>query len=173
MARSARSVGGRAISPTLTARITVTEALAHALLGDGHQTYEALRVADQAMNSAEPSNDPDWLGVFTFAHFAGSVMHALRDLGQIDAAEQHATDVLNLPAANGRTRALHNVLHATVLAGRGDLDGAVEVARPIQQAAAGLKSRRLEQRLNEFAEHLVPHRATQVVADCLDADRSR
>ncbi len=173
LARAARAAGGRAVTPTLTARITVTEARAHALTGDAHETRRTLRVAGKAMNRSDPARDPEWLGVFTPAHYAGSVMHALRDLGDAQAAGRHAGDALNLPTANARTRALHSVLHATVLADRGDLDGAVETARPVQQAATTLKSRRLSQRLDEFADRLAPRRAAPVAASYLDADTGR
>lgn len=172
LARSARAAGGRAITPTLAARITVTEARAHALIGDAHETRRTLRAADKAMHRSDPRQDPHWLGVFTPAHYAGSVMHALRDLGEA-AAGQHATDALDLPAANARTRALHSVLHVTVLADQGDLDGAIETAQHVQNAARVLKSRRLSQRLDEFAARLAPHRATPLVASYLDADNNR
>lgn len=171
LARTARNAGGRAITPTLTARITVTEARAHALIGDVHETYRALQIADRAMARSNPAHDPDWLGVFTPAHYSGSVMHALRDLGNAEAAAHHAPSAMDLPETNARTRALHAVLHATVLSERGELDGAIELARPIQQASAGIKSRRLDRRLDEFAERLAPHRDSSAVADYLEAHR--
>ncbi|WP_329426202.1 hypothetical protein OG339_39005 [Streptosporangium sp. NBC_01495] len=173
LARSARNAGGRAIPPTLTARITTTEARAHALIGDAHETRRTLQIAERAMARSDPAHDPDWLGVFTPAHYSGSVMHALRDLGDAKTAARHAADAMDLPAANARTRALHTVLHATVLAERGDLDGAVEIARPVQQAAAGIKSQRLDQRLDEFAERLAPHRSAPVVAAYLEANQDQ
>ncbi|WP_433358589.1 hypothetical protein [Streptosporangium sp. CA-115845] len=173
LARSARDTGGRAIPATLTARITVTEARAHALIGDSHETRHTLRVADRAMERSAPDQDPEWLGAFSPAHYCGSVMHALRDLGDTDAAEQQASAALDLPARNARTRALHGVLHASVLIQRGDLDGAVEAASPIQQDAAGIKSSRLNLRLAELAEQFAPHRGVSVIADYLEADRHR
>ncbi|MEV4383560.1 hypothetical protein [Streptosporangium sp. NPDC049644] len=171
LARSARDTGGRAIPHTLTARIAVTEARAHALIGDSHETRRVLRIADQAMEHSVPAQDPDWLGVFGPAHYAGSVMHALRDLGDTAAAERQATDALNLPAGNARTRGLHTVLHASVLLQRGDVDGAVETASPVQ--VAGIKSNRLNLRLKELTDRLAPHSGSAVVADYLEASQRR
>ncbi|WP_146607447.1 hypothetical protein [Spongiactinospora gelatinilytica] len=65
------------------------------------------------------------------------------------------------------------MLHVTVLAKRGDMDGAVELAPPIRQAATGVKFQRLDQRLNEFAERLAPHSSPPVVVDYLEANRDR
>jgi hypothetical protein len=173
LARCARAAGGRAITPALTARIAVTEARAHALIGDAHETHRMLRAADKAMTRSDVAREPGWLTVFTPAHYVGSVMHALRDLGDASAARRHAADAFALPAANARTYALHSVLYATVLADRGDLDGAIDTAKPVQQAASALKSRRLSQRLDEFAARLGPRRATPIVASYLDADHDR
>lgn len=171
LARSARAAGGRAATPGLTARITLTEARAHALIGDAHETMRALRIADKAMDRS--GAEPDWLGVFTPAHYCGSVMHALRDLDKPGDAERYAAGALDLPAANARTHALHSVLHATVLADCSELEGAVEVARPIQQSASALKSKRLGQRLDEFAQRLAAHQSVPAVAGYLQADAYR
>ncbi|MEO3855967.1 hypothetical protein [Acrocarpospora sp. B8E8] len=120
------------------------------------------------MRRSNPKADPDWLGTFTSAHYVGGVMHALYDLGDATAAEANATDALDLPSANARTRALHTVLHASVLAGCGELDGACHTAGTALDAAATLKSKRLNQRLAEFAARLALHRDVAAVADYLD-----
>ena len=173
LARTARDGGGHAIPATLSARIAVTEARAHALLGDAHETIRALRAGEQAMNRADPARDPEWLAACTRAHFAGSAMHALRDLGHHDEAARYAADALDLPPENARTRALHTVLLASVLAAKGDLDGATGTAQQVSAIATTIKSTRLDERLNEFAARLTPHRAARVVADYLSDQDQR
>lgn len=173
LARTARAAGGRAITSTLTARLAGTEARAHALSGDGHETRRMLRIAQAAMERSDPVRDPDWIGVFTPAHHAGNTMHALRDLADPHAAVRYAADALHLPARNTRTRALHSILYASVLLDRGDLDGAIQTAAPVQQTASGLKSRRLNQRLDEFATRLAPCRQSPVASHYLEADVTR
>jgi cytochrome c551/c552 len=173
LARIARDGGGRAMPAPLTARIAVTEARAHALLGDVHETMRMLRIGEQAMDRAIPASDPEWLSACTRAHFAGSAMHALRDLGRHDEATRYAADALDLPPENARTRALHTVLLASVLAAKGDLDGATETAQQVDVAATTIRSRRLNERLNEFAARLAPYRAAPVVADYLRDDGQR
>ena len=170
LARTARDGGGRAMLPALTARIAVTEARAHALLGDTYETLRALRAGEQAMDRADSARDPEWLSACTRAHFAGSAMHALRDLGRHDQAASYAADALDLPPENVRTRALHTVLLASVLTAKGDLDGATETARKVRVAATTIKSTRLDERLNELAARLTPHRAASVVAHYLAED---
>jgi ATP/maltotriose-dependent transcriptional regulator MalT len=119
------------------------------------------------MNRADSARDPEWLSACTRAHFAGSAMHALRDLGRHDQAASYAADALDLPPQNVRTRALHTVLLASALTVKGDLDGATETARKVRAAANAIKSTRLDERLNEFTARLAPHRAASVVADYL------
>jgi hypothetical protein len=94
-------------------------------------------------------------------------MHALRDLGRHDDAARYTADALDLPPENMRTRALHTVLFASVLAAKGDLDGATETAQQARVAATTIRSTRLDERLNEFAARLTPHRGVGVVADYL------
>jgi len=173
LARTARAAGGRAVTPALTARLAGTEAMAHAITGDRHETHRMLRIASAAMERSDPARDPGWLGVFTPAHHAGNVMRALRDLADPATASSHAADALNLPARNTRTHALHSILYASVLLDRGDLDGAIQAAIPVQQAASGLKSQRLNYRLDEFTTRLAPYRQSPIVMDYLEADAGR
>lgn len=173
LARTARAAGGRAITPTLTARLAGTEARAHALAGDRHETHRMLAVAQAAVDRSDPARDPAWLGVFTPAHHAGNAMHALRDLGEPAQSATRAADALTLPARNTRTRALHGILYASVLLDCGDLDGAIHTATPVQHAASGLKSRRLDQRLDEFTARLIPYQRSPAASDYLQADAAR
>ncbi|HEY3733585.1 MAG TPA: hypothetical protein VGL63_06690 [Streptosporangiaceae bacterium] len=167
LARTARDGGGHAMPAVLSARIAVTEARAHALLGDAHETMRTLRAGEQAMDRADPGRDPEWVSACTRGHFAGSAMHALRDLGRYGEAAGYAADALDLPAENVRTRTLHTVLLASVLAARGDLDGATETAGEARTAATAIQSTRLDERLSEFAARIAPYRAAPVVADYL------
>ena len=80
LARAAISGAGNAATPTLLARLSVTEARGFALLGDHRETRAAIRRADKAMDRSDPALDPAWLTSYSPAHHAGSVMHALRDL---------------------------------------------------------------------------------------------
>src|SRR5712691_11832558 len=98
LARTAREGGGRSMPAALAARIAVTEARAHALLGDGHEATRMLRAGEQAMDRANPVHSPDWMSACTRAHFAGSAMHALRDLGRYEEAARYAADALDLPS---------------------------------------------------------------------------
>lgn len=171
LARAARSGAGRAATPTLQARLAVVEARGWALAGDRREARAALRRADLAMARSNPAADPGWLATFTPAHHAGSVMHALRDLGLYDEAERHAGLALDLPASNVRARALHRVLVATVHVGRGDLDAACETARHALAASPYLASARLEARIRDVDRWLRPHRDVRCVRDYIEQSR--
>ncbi|WP_143020101.1 hypothetical protein [Sinosporangium album] len=155
----------------LIAQIATTEARAHALTGDAYETMRLLREADEAMTRAQPEADPEWLAPWTEAHHAGGAMHALRDLGRVAEAQQRASDALAAPSGNVRTRALHQVLQASVLARSGELDGACETATEVRNSAAGLRSKRLNQRLAELMELLDEHQDVGVVRDFFAASR--
>ncbi|MEW9552116.1 hypothetical protein [Nonomuraea sp. NPDC050783] len=171
LARAARSGAGRACSATLAARLAVVEARGWALAGDRHETRAATRRAGQAMERSDPDGDPAWLATFTPAHYAGSVMHAMRDLGLYREAARQAGLALDLPHANVRTRALHQVLLATVHAGRGDLDTACQAARHALAAYPYLTSARLEARLREINRRLRPYQDVRCVRDYIEQSR--
>lgn len=157
LARAATSGAGRAASPAQTARLAAIEAQGFALIGDQRETRSAIRRADRAADRAGPSAAPSWLASYTPAHHAGSVMHALRDLGLYHDAARYADLVLELPAVNVRARALHMTLLATVQVGQGDIDAACDTASRALAVAPELTSARLNARLRDFAQRVSPY----------------
>ncbi|WP_214325139.1 hypothetical protein [Nonomuraea sediminis] len=151
---AARDGAGRWAPQGLLARLAGTELRALALLNDRSEFAKTRRLADRAMERRNEAEEPDWMGTFTPAHFAGSTIHALRDLGRAKEARDLLDDALDLPARHSRARSLHQVLAASVLACCGELDGACELARPALAAARAIKSTRLAERLNEFARQV-------------------
>lgn len=169
LARAAAAAAGRTATPSLRARLAVVEARGWALLGDPVRARPVIRRAEKAMDRTDPSGDPWWLSPFTAAHYAGSLMHAMRDLGQHSRAAALAGQAMDLPAGSVRAGALHQVLHGSVLAHTGDLDGAVAAASPALCAAPGLRSARLTDRLRQLNVQLAPHSTDPAVARYLDA----
>jgi hypothetical protein len=165
LARAARSGAGRAATPTLIARLATVEARGWALAGDQHEMAAAIRRAENAMNRSDPSADPSWLATYTPAHHAGSIMHALRDLGCYRQAARHAGAALDLPEINVRTRALHQTLLATVQAGQGDLDTACATASSALTAAASVTSARLNERLRDYTRRVRAYHDQPAVRD--------
>ncbi|MEV4582313.1 hypothetical protein AB0K16_54735 [Nonomuraea jabiensis] len=119
----------------------------------------------------DPGLEPGWLATFTPAHYAGSVMHALRNLGLYGEAARQADLALDFPDSNIRTRALHQVLLATVHAGGGDLEAACATARPALTAYPYLTSARLESRLHDLTRRLRPHQDVRCVRDYIEQSR--
>lgn len=85
------------------------------------------------------------------------------------AADHRAAEALNLPRENVRTRALHQTLHATVLADRGDLEAACHTAGQALTVAADLRSRRLTERLQEFERIIERYARVSVAVKYLEA----
>ncbi|MGH3191549.1 MAG: hypothetical protein ACRDPY_25545 [Streptosporangiaceae bacterium] len=168
LARAAISGAGHAASPTLQARLAVTEARGFALLGDQRETRAAIRRAGRAMDRSDPARDPAWLTSCSPAHHAGSVMHALRDLGLYQDAAAYGGQALELPPVNVRTRALHSTLLATVQAGQGDIEAACDTAGRALTAAPELTSARVNERLRDFARRISVHRDQPHVREYLE-----
>lgn len=168
LARAARSGAGRAATPTLLARLATVEARGWALAGDQHETRAAIRRAENALSRSAPATDPSWLATYTPAHHAGSIMHALRDLGAYQEAARHAEVALDLPEINVRTRALHSTLLATVHAGQGELDAACATATRPLAASASLTSARLNERLRDFTRRVRAHHDQPAVRDYIE-----
>ncbi|BEL13014.1 hypothetical protein Q0Z83_112050 [Actinoplanes sichuanensis] len=155
MARAAACSAGQVSGPLL-ARIYTTEARGHALAGDTRGCRNALAQAEHAMNTDGMA--PAWLGASSFAHQAGSAMHCLHDLGLHTEAVRHSTAALDLPHDSIRARALHEIVLARVYLGLRDVDRSCETARPALHSALQLRSRRLRERLHEYASALAAHR---------------
>jgi hypothetical protein len=168
LARAARSGAGRAATPTLLARLGTVEARGWALAGDQHETQAAIRRAENAMSRSDQTADPSWLATYTPAHHAGSIMHALRDLGAYREAATHADAALDLPEINVRTRALHRTLLATVQAGQGDLDAACATANRALTAAALMTSARLNTRLRDFTRRVRARHDQPAIRDYME-----
>lgn len=156
MARAASSSLNRAPA-ALLARIHTTEARGHALALDARECRVALRRAETALARSRPETTPGWLGASSPAHHAGSTMHCLHDLGQYAEAQKYSAAAFDLPTDSIRARALHQILHARVQAGLGDIEHSCHTARSALLATAHLRSRRLRDRIHEYASSLTAH----------------
>ncbi|MCY1144119.1 hypothetical protein OWR29_39505 [Actinoplanes sp. Pm04-4] len=156
MARAA-SASARRAPAALLARIHTTEARGHALAHDAGECRTSLRRAETALARSIPDSAPSWLGASSLAHHAGSTMHCLHDLGQFAEADKYSTAALDLPTDSIRARALHQILHARVQAGLGDIEHSCHTARSALLATGHLRSRRLRDRIHEYTAGLTAH----------------
>ncbi|GLY04113.1 hypothetical protein [Actinoplanes sp. NBRC 101535] len=139
----------------LLARIYTTQARGHALAGDINACRTALAQAEHA--TGHFGNTPAWLGASSPAHHAGSAMHCFHDLGLHAEAARHSLSALDLPHDSARARALHEILLARVHLGLRDIERSCDTARRALRAAVRLRSRRLHDRIREYAIELRPH----------------
>lgn len=180
MARAAVTAAGTAASATLRARLWTTEARGHALAGDVRECRAALRRAERALERSDPSRDPEWLGASSPAHHAGSAMHCLRDLAQARdhdrrlyrEAAGYTAAALDLPPDSTRARALHQVLVARVEAGLKEPGQSRATARKALHAVAGLRSRRVRERISQYGLDLAERCGPQVAAQWREEARS-
>jgi tetratricopeptide (TPR) repeat protein len=166
LARAATSGANGGIHPVVRARIHTAEAAAHALAHDVTSFRKAIRASEKAVNQIDITDTPPaWAGYFTAAHWAGSTIRGLRDLGLPREALKHEAQALDLGASSVRTRALHTALLATVHAKAGNIDRACELANRALDSAGGVQSQRIVRRLAMLNRELQPHQNVPEVGD--------
>jgi hypothetical protein len=171
LARSATEGAGRNPGPAVTARLTTTEANAHAIAGDLRAYRTAYGRAERALGRMDGSG-PRWARYFTSAHLAGTAMRSLLDLDRPEEALTHQQQVLQVRSGNTRTLALHIALTATAHARAGQPRPAAQLALQALHQARNVRSRRVTARITQLAAVLEPHRSVAEVADFLDQTRS-
>jgi hypothetical protein len=142
LARAARHAAGEAGVPVLAAEAWELEANGLALTGDRKACALALAECERQFARADASSTPSWLSYFDAAYLAARVAHTLRDLGDWEAARDHA--VLASALAPGMARA--RVFNMLVLASAwvaDDRDAAIGAGREALALTGGMQSGRV------------------------------
>lgn len=147
--------------PKATAMLWVTEARAHACLGEAADCHRSLGDAREAFSHAGPGTDPAWSKFFDETGLSGLIGAALRDLALADPdhARDHATaaEPWIARAASDRPRAYlrSKILDLDGLALTklllGDPDAAAEPATAAISMAREVTSARVSSRLRRTA----------------------
>ncbi|SCF48495.1 hypothetical protein GA0070216_12723 [Micromonospora matsumotoense] len=157
---------GRA-TPAATALFTVLAARGHAATSDRVRTSAALKAAEAHLAKASPDDEPAWIQAsgFTETSLASQAGQALRDLGDLPAAEtqlRRSVTTRNTEAYRRiHTLTLANL--ADVQCARGRLREATENWNNALDSMAGVRSgratlavRNMRSRLSSFGPRLPP-----------------
>ncbi|GAA5074196.1 transcriptional regulator [Streptomyces similanensis] len=153
-AEAALRAAGRDITPALASDLYAMQAKAYAHLGDGTSALSRIRRAERAAERIRPCQEPDETGYVQPGLVNVQVAEALLSLGDLAAAEEHATAAVDTPA-HDRGRVHRLAMLSTIELRRGDADKAVATAVLMAEQARGMESQRLRDRLRAVREHLV------------------
>ncbi|MDQ0786006.1 transcriptional regulator [Streptomyces sp. B3I8] len=153
-AEAALRAAGKQITPALASDLYAMQAKAYAHLGDGSGALSCIRRAESAAEHIRRGREPDETGYVQPGLVNVQVAEALLSLGDLTAAGRHAAAAVGTPAHDrGRVHRLAMLSHIELR--RGNADKAAATAVEMTEAARGMESQRLRDRLRAVREHLV------------------
>ncbi|MFE9960595.1 helix-turn-helix domain-containing protein [Micromonospora sp. NPDC005299] len=163
LARAARRTAQRAGLAVLTAEAYVMEAHAHATARDETACAKALHQAEQALDRADRSGSPQWLGYFDEAYLSAKFAHCFHALGKALPAERFASRSLKMDERFVRGKAFNLALLASVQVQRGEPERACAIGTEALTLTTQLRSSRAVAYVRDLQAQLAPHRQQPVV----------
>ncbi|AXO32601.1 helix-turn-helix domain-containing protein [Micromonospora sp. B006] len=163
LARAARQTAQRAGLTALTAEALVMEAHAHAVALQERDCATALHQAERALDRADRSSDPQWLGYFDEAYLSAKFGHCFHALGQHRRAERFAARSLKMDERYVRSKAFNLALLASVHARHGEPERASAVGAEALTLTTQLRSARAVRYVRDLQTGLAPHRRKPTV----------
>jgi len=152
-------------SSRVVSRLHAMRARGLALAGERAATYAALRMAEQALNQAGPTESEEWVSPFDQASLSAETALSLRDVGDLIGAEHHARVVLQLRGGERlRSRSLGQLTLAHTLLARRRLDEAAQLGHLICNATTALTSARVHNQLRDLDSQLISRSSSSVVS---------
>jgi transcriptional regulator with XRE-family HTH domain len=158
LARAAGRAAADAGVAAIGAEAAVLEAHGHAVGGDEAACALALDRAERALDRADRTRDPQWIGYFDEAYLAAKFGHCFAALGRGDLARRFAIRSLEMDGRHyARGRQFNLALLAMAHAQSGDPEQASAVGVQAAEGAEGLRSARARGYLRNLADRLAPH----------------
>lgn len=139
LARGARALAEREGLSALVAETSVMEAHGHARAGDAVACAAALSAAEVALDQADRSGDPHWIGYFDEAYLSAKFGHCFRELNDHKNAVRFAERSLEMNQGYARGRVFNLTLLAHTHAQSGNIDAACAVGQDAAAAAADIQ----------------------------------
>lgn len=158
LARAAGRAAADAGVTAIQAEAAVLEAQGHASGKDEAACAVALDRAERALDRADRTSDPQWIGYFDEAYLAAKFGHCFTALGRGDLAQRFAVRSLEMDGRHyARGRQFNLALLAVAHAQAGDPEQASVIGVQAAEAAEGLRSARAHDYLNDLANRLTSH----------------
>jgi len=173
LARAAGKIAREVDIPALVAEAAVLEAHGHAVANDERSCTASLTRAEAALDKADRSRDPAWIGYFDEAYLSAKFGHCFTALGRGDLAERFAYRSLEMDGTYVRGRQFNLALYATALVDQDNprVDQAAAVGIEAALLAEGLRSARSIDYLARLADRLAPYCGVREVDDFNDCAR--
>lgn len=166
LARAAGQIGQRRGVAALVAESHVMEAHGHATLGQHVNCAKSLHSAEAALDRADRSSDPHWIGYFDEAYLAARFGHCFRILGDSTNAVRFAERSLIMNSDRyARGHAFNLTLLAHSHAQCGNVEQACQIGQKAVAATAGLRSERAVTYLRDFRRDLPGNAAAVQILD--------
>jgi hypothetical protein len=134
------------LSPALITDLTTLQAKAYAKMGDREGCHSSMRRAEDMAQRIRQSEEPAETGYVQPGLVDTQHAEALRCLGDLTAARGYAQRAVETDShQRGHVHRLATL--ATILAGQGNADAAVDVAEDMVDKAVGMESCRITERL--------------------------
>ncbi|MFI7430857.1 helix-turn-helix domain-containing protein [Micromonospora sp. NPDC049836] len=163
LARAAGQTARRAGLAVLLAEAHVMEAHAHATARDEKACAAALHQAEQTLDKADRSGNPQWLGYFDEAYLSAKFAHCFLALGRALPAERFASRSLKMDERYVRGKAFNLALLASVQVRRGEPERACVIGTEALTLTAHLRSARAVRYVRDLQSQLAPHRTRAAV----------
>lgn len=135
------------LSPALITDLSTLQAKAYARMGDREGCHVSMTRAEDAASRIKLSEEPPETSYVQVGLVETQHAEALRTLGDLDAARAYAEQSVTAAGTHARGRVHRLATLATIRAGQRDADGATDAAWQMLDHAAGMESRRIEERL--------------------------
>ncbi len=152
--------------PGLEARLLALRARGHAAIGDSATCLDVLRRAERVLGSAQTARTSPWVSSYDSASLAIDTARCLHRIGHLGAARTQAEQVIRLrPPDRVRSRALAQLILASILIAQRAAEEACEVARQVLDATTALGSVQVFGQLEALGHRLRPYRGNGSVDD--------
>lgn len=173
LAQAGRAGLGKATSPACLADLWALEARALAKLGDRTSAAHAVVQSETAFSRVRLEDEQEWAAFIDPAYLHGEHANTFRDLGEPDAAEQHARQ--SIDHARRQRRARRGAMSQAALAAthlqRRDLDAAHAVGLRTLSLSRQVKSSRCVEAVQDLQRRMQPFGNHRLVADFNDRAR--
>ncbi|MFD5901709.1 transcriptional regulator [Streptomyces microflavus] len=167
LAQAGRQGLSRADSPACLADLWCLEARALALLDDKVAAARAVVQSERAYARADQVAEPDWAEFIDPAYLHGEHANTMRDLGDSQAAEEHANRSIEHARKQNRARrgAMSHAALAVSHLQRRDLDAAYSAGMRTLKLSGQVKSSRAIEAVQDLQRRMQPFGSNRLVAD--------